>query len=924
MYWSSPWGHFAVDLFITLATDSKTLDSEEYAGVSQCPDTPSRGQHCGLDPEKTVPGHLLESDWPKDFEDVELTEEDFVSWYNNKQWSEEIMVPDPQERQLRRFCKKQGFKITEVERVKAAFDKADKDGSGALDHYEFQQVYCQLEGIDVSQVNETKFRILWQEVDEDFSGSIDLMEFAKWYLNVAPMPKPKTGQRRTYNLQGTSHEYVSLDRDYPDSVIVTVASTPTGASSHYTHDGEKTCENRTAQHLPMRALCSSSPQAEGHQDTEEAVQDKGGPTTDKAKDKEKDNKAETATSRLSPALHGLDLRLRPQWECKMDWPVEMLMIAMTTGIVMVLAQMVMLMMMQWVMAVTRITTKTRIQEGGDDEGAEKQHTLHLEVNRTGSSMAELDAQMIPKARGVALGDIEVAMQAERTERGSDFLAVRNDLDSQWQELNQSLATAANAMATRAEKEHREVLDALAAVCADIELVRGRQKDQGYSTVFEGVEGESIEFKADNEATMDQRLDQLRRDQVENMEQTSASMSTKMARMSGEIMEMQGLQARLQKEIEANLRVELQRFVVEELQVRRLNELEALQKEDSRHRADIDALRDQLTSALEALRSDQAGLREASEASNRAELQALRSQVSGWMEAFSITAQKPLPAPVDTHEDLEKLREDLSEECGELAERLGADVATLRAQMAEGLAEVRTMQAACGGDVQMLRSDWETRWKELKETEPAKVAEKAEEAPSSPLANPATGDEGLIRELLAGQQRQEAQTAELKNRLGMLSREIEEVQKQQLESLRDASAMKQRLTVQVEQLRQEQQSIVDLAEAERQNAGEWNLFKAFGGGCRAPAESTAREESRIRPPPSNAATIEELDLVRAKQHQEALEMKTQQRSFFDEVLNQQSTSQQQLASQLSNQLEVVQSQCTAAIAGLHSQQTSTLE
>lgn len=232
-----------------------------------------------------------------------------------------------------------------------------------------------------------------------------------------------------------------------------------------------------------------------------------------------------------------------------------------------------------------------------------------------------------------------------------------------------------------------------------------------------------------------------------------------------------------------------------------------------------------------------------------------------MEALSITAQKPLPAPVDTHaEDLEKLREDLSEECGELAERLGADVATLRAQMAEGLAEVRTMQAACGGDVQMLRSDWETRWKELKETEPAKVAEKAEEAPSSPLANPATGDEGLIRELLAGQQRQEAQTAELKNRLGMLSREIEEVQKQQLESLRDASAMKQRLTVQVEQLRQEQQSIVDLAEAERQNAGEWNLFKAFGGGCRAPAESTAREvpdSRRVEELPPSSGRLREV-------------------------------------------------------------------
>ncbi|CAE7297050.1 unnamed protein product, partial [Symbiodinium microadriaticum] len=516
---------------------------------------------------------------------------------------------------------------------------------------------------------------------------------------------------------------------------------------------------------------------------------------------------------------------------------------------------------------------------------------------------------------------------------------------------------------------------------------------------------------DNEATMDQRLDQLRRDQVENMEQTSASMSTKMARMSGEIMEMQGLQARLQKEIEANLRVELQRFVVEELQVRRLNELEALQKEDSRHRADIDALRDQLTSAL---------------------------------EAFSITAQKPLPAPVDTHEDLEKLREDLSEECGELAERYGegimrvdcpddserepivnmsgVDLSVIRIMSicriggldtrhqhqlprvflvaaatacvidisciglylaAEGLdahhqhqlirvfswrqhqlpgflvagATARVISISCfvfvapGATARIISISCfkfclaADQHQQKASTRIISIsclvagamacindisclgflaAEGTDDAGSMWRRRPGMQGECLIRELLAGQQRQEAQTAELKNRLGMLSREIEEVQKQQLESLRDASAMKQRLTVQVEQLRQEQQSIVDLAEAERQNAGEWNLFKAFGGGCRAPAESTAREESRIRPPPSNAATIEELDLVRAKQHQEALEMKTQQRSFFDEVLNQQSTSQQQLASQLSNQLEVVQSQCTAAIAGLHSQQTSTLE
>ncbi|CAE7679389.1 unnamed protein product, partial [Symbiodinium pilosum] len=126
-------------------------------------------------------------------------------------------------------------------------------------------------------------------------------------------------------------------------------------------------------------------------------------------------------------------------------------------------------------------------------------------------------------------------------------------------------------------------------------------------------------------------------------------------------------------------------------VRRLNELESLQKEDSRHRADIDALRDHLASALEALRGDQAGGREAMEASTRAEIQALRSQVNGWMEALSITRQQPLQPTTPTVTDdrfevFEKLREDLNDECGELAERLGADVAALRAQMAEGLAE----------------------------------------------------------------------------------------------------------------------------------------------------------------------------------------------------------------------------------------------
>jgi len=134
-------------------------------------------------------GHLIDRDWPKE---KHLTEDDFFEWYNNHQWSEEIMVPDPLERRVRHFCKKEGYHITDVERVKAAFDKADKDGSGYLDQQEFAACYAALGGIHPSEVIETKFRILWEEVDEDHNGQIDLLEFAKWYLRLKPLGRGRS------------------------------------------------------------------------------------------------------------------------------------------------------------------------------------------------------------------------------------------------------------------------------------------------------------------------------------------------------------------------------------------------------------------------------------------------------------------------------------------------------------------------------------------------------------------------------------------------------------------------------------------------------------------------------------------------------------------------------------------------------------
>lgn len=144
-------------------------------------------QFSGIDENQPL-GHLLDPEWSKE---TCLSEDEFLAWYNSRQWSEEIMVPDPLERRVRHFCKKQGYHISDVERVKAAFEKADRDSSGLLDQQEFAACYAGLVGVDPCEVVESRFRILWEEVDEDHNGTIDLLEFAKWYLRVNPPGKGK-------------------------------------------------------------------------------------------------------------------------------------------------------------------------------------------------------------------------------------------------------------------------------------------------------------------------------------------------------------------------------------------------------------------------------------------------------------------------------------------------------------------------------------------------------------------------------------------------------------------------------------------------------------------------------------------------------------------------------------------------------------
>eukprot|EP00930_Biecheleria_cincta_P034922 TRINITY_DN24065_c0_g1_i1.p1 TRINITY_DN24065_c0_g1~~TRINITY_DN24065_c0_g1_i1.p1 ORF type:complete len:479 (+),score=80.41 TRINITY_DN24065_c0_g1_i1:110-1546(+) len=137
---------------------------------------------CHLPADESLPVHLVDADWHAPSEDYRLGPEGFIAWWKNHQWCEEIMVPDPDERKVRQFCRDQDYDLPEVERVKAAFDKADQNGSGKLDPAEFRAAVASLQNPDESAINDATFLKLWKEVDADSSGTIELLEFAKWYL----------------------------------------------------------------------------------------------------------------------------------------------------------------------------------------------------------------------------------------------------------------------------------------------------------------------------------------------------------------------------------------------------------------------------------------------------------------------------------------------------------------------------------------------------------------------------------------------------------------------------------------------------------------------------------------------------------------------------------------------------------------------
>eukprot|EP00931_Biecheleriopsis_adriatica_P101495 TRINITY_DN76617_c0_g1_i1.p1 TRINITY_DN76617_c0_g1~~TRINITY_DN76617_c0_g1_i1.p1 ORF type:complete len:397 (+),score=65.46 TRINITY_DN76617_c0_g1_i1:47-1237(+) len=140
---------------------------------------------CHLPANDMLPSHLTYSNLDPSFDGLVHFEET-LAWLKEHQWTEEMLVPDPDERRFRHFCRDRGYPLADMDSIKEQFQKADRDRSGSIDIQEFGELISMMESSEVSDV---KLRKLFYEIDLDGSGFIDFYEFAVWFVQLGVKPK---------------------------------------------------------------------------------------------------------------------------------------------------------------------------------------------------------------------------------------------------------------------------------------------------------------------------------------------------------------------------------------------------------------------------------------------------------------------------------------------------------------------------------------------------------------------------------------------------------------------------------------------------------------------------------------------------------------------------------------------------------------
>eukprot|EP00933_Yihiella_yeosuensis_P049490 TRINITY_DN4644_c0_g1_i2.p1 TRINITY_DN4644_c0_g1~~TRINITY_DN4644_c0_g1_i2.p1 ORF type:complete len:975 (+),score=180.96 TRINITY_DN4644_c0_g1_i2:74-2926(+) len=617
--------------------------------------------------------------------------------------------------------------------------------------------------------------------------------------------------------------------------------------------------------------------------------------------------------------------------------------------------------------IREIQTLSRSVESQVTDALRAVEAVDVMTDRIDAKVLELDSKL-----AVTSSDFEARWQTASAERQAEVVGIREDIDRQWEEISKDITKSLADIAAktdsrlqeereqskaRSQEEHREVLDALAAVCNDIESLRTGQAEQKVAL---------SEFSERHQTALKESSNVLSK-----AEAVSAKLQKDFSILSAKMVDLEGNVAQQMTSFQSE-RSEMQRILMEELQARKISELASLQSEDSRHRRDIESLREHSARLLEAVRNEEATQRHAVETRMRVELEALSTQLSLCMQTVSGStilqdqiSQAAAEGGKFSSEALESLNEQLRSEVlaetTRLSTQLSTELLSVRTQLAEGLADVRSQQGAYRAEVESLKGDCNRTRDDvsLRQSELAdEIKSKLESLPNRAAVSREDSQNLLLREETQSFLRREdlavirsehgREVAELQGRIGLQSRDIEALQNQLQQRTQETKDVRKQLLDEMESLRRE------VSEAS-QRKGSWSFLAAFQesplvGGCRAGetgpdvATQSPRSEDlvprslstamRQRGLTANFCTSDELDSLRLKHEAASQEMRLQQRGFFDEVLGHAEAVRHALGSEI----EAARSQLNVQIAdlqrdqrelqkrqdGLHTQQSNMLE
>jgi len=104
--------------------------------------------------------------------------EAFILWSLGSEYEEELLAPDPQERNLRELAYSYNLLPSQIDKIKGIFDQFDDNKRGFLDESSFMQTALHLAGTDVGH---STLKRWWQEVSLQ-EKAISFETFLSWYL----------------------------------------------------------------------------------------------------------------------------------------------------------------------------------------------------------------------------------------------------------------------------------------------------------------------------------------------------------------------------------------------------------------------------------------------------------------------------------------------------------------------------------------------------------------------------------------------------------------------------------------------------------------------------------------------------------------------------------------------------------------------